>query len=272
MQLLDVPTMMSNGYWQRLLTASPRLVGYLPYALCATNLWVTQRGGSFRLPAYDAVHYVNATGVEFVLVTACEWSIPFRPAARDDERDGYERVRASFAALHDLVEQSFREHPFTDPRAAPVNLAVEMRTMAPSRALLSPQWLPEDQRADTRFAVPELVTSARHPAWPQFLGRAHETLVGDVARFGEHVRCHLAKEWRDLPHPRHPEGGMPAFLRDHARADGTWQRFLAVREALDPDGVFLNDFLREWFEVPASGGRARREERAQPGPAAADAA
>lgn len=270
MQLLDIPTMMSNGYWQRLLTGSPRLVGYLPYALCATNLWVARRGGSYRMPAYDAVHYVNATGVEFVLVTACEWSIPFRPAARDDEPDGYERVRASFAALHDLVERAFREHHFTDPRAAPVNLAIEMRTMAPSRALLSPQWLPEERQAETRFAVPELVTSARHPAWPEFLRRAHEAMVGDLPRFGPDVRCHLAKEWRDLPHPRHA-AGMAAFMREHARASGVWQRFLAVRAAADPDGVFLNDFLRDWFEIPERAAAAQhRGEQREPAPAAAE--
>jgi FAD/FMN-containing dehydrogenase len=250
MQLLDIPTMALNGYLQRALTASPRLVGYLPVALCATNVWVAARGGSFRLPAYDAVHYVNATGVEFVLVTACEWSIPFRPAAADHEPDGYERVRASFATLHDLAVQAFREHPFPDPRGAPINTAIEMRTMAPSRALLSPQWVPEDQQRETRFAVPEIVTSARHPAWPAFVRRAHEAIVGDAARYGDNVRCHLAKEWRDLPHPQHPDGGMAAFMRARARASGTWQKFLAVRASVDPDGVFLNDFLRAWFEIP----------------------
>ena len=248
MQLLDIPTMALDGYLVRALSASPRLVGRLPIAFCATNLWVAVRGGSFRVPAYDAVHYVNATGVEFVPATACEWSIPFRPAARDDEPDGYERVRAAFAELHALVEAAFHGHEPTDPRAAPVNLAIEMRTMAPSRALLSPQWLPEAEQEAIRFAVPELVTSAHQPAWPEFLRRAHTAMVGDPARFGDDVRCHLAKEWRDLPHPRHAEG-MAGFQRAWSQAAGTWQRFLAVRAAVDPDGVFLNDFLRGWFDV-----------------------
>jgi FAD/FMN-containing dehydrogenase len=272
MQLLDIPTMALNGWFQRAITASP-FVGFLPWVLCATNLWVGARGGSFRMPAYDAIHYVNATGVEFVLVTACEWSIPFRPAAADDEPDGYERVRASFAALHDLVDRAFRDHAFTDPRSGPVNVAIEMRTMAPSRALLSPQWLPEAERAHTRFAVPELVTSAHQPAWPEFLRRAHLAMVGDPARFGDDVRCHLAKEWRDLPHPRHPEDGMAGFQRAHAKAAGTWQRFQKVREALDPDGVFLNDFLRSWFEVPPHEARGERrgvDDRATAAPAGAE--
>lgn len=270
MSVLDVPTMMLNGYAQRLFTASPRLVGYLPYLLSATNLWVAARGGEFTMPTFDAVHYVNATGVEFVLATACEWSIPFRPAAGDQEPDGYERVRASFAALHDLIVEAFEAHDHADPRAAPVNVAVEMRTMSPSRALLSPQHLPESQQAGTRFAVPELVTSAHHPAWPEFLRRAHAAMVDDPARFGDDVRCHLAKEWRDLPHPRHPDGGMPAFLRERARSTRAWQRFLAMRASLDPDGVFLNDFLREWFEVPRASA-TRRPARPAPAEAVAPA-
>jgi FAD/FMN-containing dehydrogenase len=122
--------------------------------------------------------------------------------------------------------------------------------MAPGRALLDPQRLPDGADAATRFAVPELVTSVGHPAWPEFVRRAHRALAGDPERFGD-VLQHLAKEWRDLPHPRHP-GGTAAYVRDRYKAAGTWQRFLAVRERVDPDGVFLNDFLREWFEVPGA--------------------
>jgi hypothetical protein len=58
---------------------------------------------------------------------------------------------------------------------------------------------------------------------------------------------------------------MPAFLRAYGQAAGTWQRFLAVRAAVDPDGVFLNDFLREWFEIPrADAAQAEKPARREP--------
>jgi FAD/FMN-containing dehydrogenase len=247
MQLLDVPTMFMNGHFQRVLTASPRLVGYLPLALCATNVWVSLRSGAYRMPSYDANHYVNATGVEFVLVTACEWSIPFQPGADAQAADGIERVRKSFAVLHDHVEAAFNEHGLPDPRGAPVNIAVEMRTIAPSQAWISPQYLPEESPT-TRFAVPEIVTTAHHPAWPDFLRKVHHAIVGDTASFGRDVRNHLAKEWRDLPHAQ-DAAGTAHFLRERCRSTHAWERFLAVRQDVDPDGIFLNDFLREWFEL-----------------------
>lgn len=246
--LMDVPGMVLNGYALRAMTASKRAVGHLPLPLSQTDAWVGARSGSWRVPSYDANHYVNATGVEFTLASACEWSIPFRHEAAVGASDGYERVRASFAALHDLVAEAFAGHPASDPRSSPANLGIELRTMAASGALLSPQYLPEGERDATRFVVPDLVTTAGQPAWPAFLERAHRALTGDTARFGDDVRNHLAKEWRSLPHPRHPEG-TPAFLRERYREQGTWQRFLAVRQEVDPEGVFLNDFLREWFEL-----------------------
>lgn len=248
LKLLDVPTMYLSGAVMRALRASPRLMGLLPFALCATNVWVSLRGGDHRLPNFEAIHYINSTAVEQILCTAAEWSIPFCPAAPSDAPDGYERVRRSFATLHALVAEDFHAHPVTDPRAAPVNLAIEMRTMAPSSALLSPQHLSEALHHAVRFAVPEVVTSAGQPAWPAFLRRACAALVEDTQRFGTEVRMHLAKEWRELPHRDHP-GGMAAYLRAQYQAQGTWQRFLAVRSALDPDGLFLNEALREWFQV-----------------------
>ncbi|MFO0603252.1 MAG: FAD-binding protein [Polyangiales bacterium] len=254
LSLIDVPSMFLNGHLMRALTAIPALTGYIPVTQAGTEVWVEARSGAWRMPTYDANHYLNAVGVGFVRATACEWSIPFRPGAPDGARDGYERVRASFAALHDLVVDAFHAHPLSDPRSGPVTMCVELRTMAPGRALLDPQRLPDGADPATRFAVPELVTSVGHPAWPAFVREAHRALTGDPARFGD-VLQHLAKEWRDLPHPRHP-GGTAAWIRDRYKAAGTWQRFLAVRERVDPDGVFLNDFLRAWFEVPA--GRAAR--------------
>lgn len=65
--------------------------------------------------------------------------------------------------------------------------------------------------------------------------------------FGDEVLCHLAKPCHAFAHPKYPVGGTAAYLRARYEAAGTWQRFLAVREAVDPDGVFLNDYLRGWF-------------------------
>jgi FAD/FMN-containing dehydrogenase len=264
--LIDLPAMFVNGHIMRALTAIPALTGYIPVTQAGGQLWVEARSGAWRMPTYDANHYLNAIGVEFVLASACEWSIPFHPAAPDDAPDGYERVRAAFAALHDLVVEAFHAHPLSDPRSAPVNMCVELRTMAPSRALLDPQYLPAGAHATTRFAVPELVTSVGHPAWPDFVRKAHYALTSDARRFGD-VLQHLAKEWRNLPHPRHPEG-TAAYLRERYKAAGTWQRFLAVRARVDPDGIFLNDFLREWFEV--SGRVSARQGRVDAPPGAHD--
>lgn len=68
--------------------------------------------------------------------------------------------------------------------------------------------------------------------------------------FGDQVRCHHAKPFFGMPHPDFPNGGMVAYLRKQYQDAGTWERFLAMRRELDPDGMFLNDHLRLWFGLP----------------------
>src|SRR5690606_18954909 len=215
-----------------------------------TNLWVNARSGQFQMPQYDANHFVNATGVEFTTAIASEWSVPFRRDAPLDAADGYERVRQSFALLHDLVVEAFERHPILDPRAAPIVIAIEMRTLAASSALLSPGYQPEPLRSQIHYAAPELVTTAGHPGWEQFARRANIVMTSSPSVLGDQVRCHQAKPCQAWPHPDHPSDGMRGYLREQYRAAGSWDRFLAVREAIDPDGVFLNDYLRAWFELP----------------------
>lgn len=70
------------------------------------------------------------------------------------------------------------------------------------------------------------------------------------AALGDQVRCHQAKPFHGWPHPDYPVDGMRGYLRDQYRAAGTWERFLAVRRDIDPEGVFLNPYLRAWFELP----------------------
>lgn len=106
------------------------------------------------------------------------------------------------------------------------------------------------------IAAPEIVTTAGHPAWEAFARAAHLAMTARPGVFGREVRCHLAKPSHDYPHPDHPEGGTAAYLREQYRAAGTWGRFLAVREALDPRGIFLNPHLRGWFyPQPRAGAR-----------------
>lgn len=251
LEVADMASMIGAGTAMRALSRFPQLAFLNAWAASFTNVWVAGRRGAYRMPQYDANHFVNATAVEFMTAMASEWSVPFRRDAPLDAADGYERVRQSFALLHDLVVEAFETHPIRDPRATPVAIAIEMRTLAASSALLSPGYQPEALRGQIHYAAPELVTTAGHPAWEEFARRANLVMTTSTEQLGTQVRCHQAKPCHDWPHPDHPEG-MRAYLREQYRAAGTWDRFLKVREALDPDGVFLNDYLRAWFELPCA--------------------
>lgn len=246
-QVADLPTMIGAGYFTRFVVRFDKLVWLIPLSTALTKMWVRLRSGARRVPQYDANHLVNAAGIEWVLCQSIEWSIPFRPGAALHEPDGYERLRRSFATLRTMVQEAHAAHPWWDPRAIPVTVAIEMRTLAPSTALLSPSYLPPEQHQGIRYAAPEIVSTAGHPAWFPFAHRANERLTTDTESFGDQVRPHLAKQARTFPHPDHPAEGMTAYMREQYRAAGTWDRFLAVRQQVDPDGVFLNEFLRAWF-------------------------
>ena len=53
---------------------------------------------------------------------------------------------------------------------------------------------------------------------------------------------------------------MTDYMREQYIAAGTWERFLTVHEAVDPDGVFMNDFLRAWFYGERSRAKSKRSE------------
>lgn len=249
--VLDLPAMIGAGYFSRFVVRFPALVCLLPLTTAFTKGWVRARSLQRRMPQYDANHLVNAAGVEWMLCQSIEWSLPFRPGAELDAPDGYERLRKSFATLKSMVDEAWQQYPFTDPRSIPVTVAIEMRTLKPSTALLSPGYQPPEQHRHIRYAAPEIVSTARHPAWQEFAHRANVRMTTDVAAFGTEVRPHLAKECRTYPHPAYPATGMTGYMRDQYIAAGTWDRFLKVRAAVDPDGVFLNPFLREWFDGQA---------------------
>lgn len=247
LQLLDMGSMVWSGVIIRFARRFPQYAYLLAWVSCFTNLWVSARSGAFRMPQYDANHFVNAGGVEYVLALAGEWSVPFKRHVELARPDGYERVRRAFDDLHGLVVDAFTRYPLTDPRATPVILAIEMRTLAASTALLSPGYTPDGPAGDTCIAAPEVVTTAAHPAWPALLEQANLAMTANPAVFGDAVRGHHGKPFHGVSHPDFPDGGMLAYQRAQFRAAGTWDRFLAVREALDPDGVFLNPHLRAWF-------------------------
>jgi hypothetical protein len=250
LEIFDMFAMISAGKAMSAVSHFPRLAFMQAWFPCFSKMWVNARSGEYRMPQYDANHFVNATAVEFTLAIASEWSVPFRRDAPLEAADGYERVRQSFALLHDLVVEAFESHPIHDARATPVVIAVEMRTLTSSSALLSPGYQPEDLRGQIHYAAPELVTTAGHPAWEEFARRANIVMTNSPELLGTQVRCHQAKPCHGWPHPDYPEGGMRAYLREQYRAAGSWERFLAVRAEIDPDGVFLNDYLRTWFELP----------------------
>jgi len=247
--ILDLASMMFLGTTLNVVRHHPRRFDVLASIMCGTPTWVASRSGRWRMPQYDANHFINAGGVEFVLATAAEWSVPFRRHASLGDPEGYERVRRSYAVLHDLIVDAFHRYPLGDPRSIPITLALEMRTLAASSALLSPGYHANVADGDVAIAAPELVTTAHHPAWPEFARLAHRAMTAQPAIFGDEVRSHLAKVAHECPHPDRPDEGMRGFLRESYRAAGTWDRFLAVRERLDPAGVFLNPYLRAWFRV-----------------------
>ncbi len=250
LQVIDFASMLTGGLVFRTARRFPRASVILTYFSCFTNLWVRARSGRFVMPQYDANHFVNAAGVEYMPAMASEWSVPFRPSAPLDDREGWERVRQSFAQLHDLVVDAFDRYSPLDPRSNPIASAVEMRTLAASPALMSPAYQSAEGRDEIRYAAPELVTSAGHPAWEAFAQRANEVMTTSHKALGRQVRCHQAKPCQEWPHPDFPEGGMRSYLRQQYRDADTWSRFLAVRDDVDPDGVFLNDYLRAFFEIP----------------------
>lgn len=262
LQVLDMASMAGCGRLMDAVEGRPWAPRVLAWVTCFTNLWVSSRSGRTRLPQYDANHFVNAGGVEFVRAMAAEWSLPFRRDLPLAHPGGYERVRRAFAELHDLVVDAFHRYPFGDPRATPITLAVEMRTLATSTALMSPGYSASRDPMEA-IVAPELVTTAGHPAWAAFAERANLAMTTQPAVFGDRVRCHQAKPCHGLAHPDFPRTGMQSYLRAQYRAAGTWERFLAVRDAVDPDGVFLNPYLRAWFFPEAA-----RDERAPTEPPA----
>lgn len=249
LKLVDLPNMWLTGYLYDL----ARKFGWLKIPIfinCFTNIWVKIRSGAFTMPQYDANHFVNAAGVERVRCIATEWSVPFLHNAPNQSAEGWERARQSFAILHDLVVEAFHNYPAGDPRRTPVLHAVEMRTLASSGALLSPGYQPEARREHTRYAAPEIVTTAGNPAWTDFAHRANIAMTTSPDLLGHEVRCHHGKPCHAFPHPGFPEGKTAAYLRAQYQAAGTWERFLAVRTNVDPDGIFLNTYLRGWFCAP----------------------
>jgi FAD/FMN-containing dehydrogenase len=247
LNILDFFAMLGNGLFLRQLRSKPRWSIVMVWLLCFTPAWVWLRSGSYRMPQYDANHFVNAGGVEFVLAIASEWSLPFRRDADLSCPDSYERVRAAYAVLHDLVVEAFETHDLTDPRASPILLSVEMRTLAASTALMSPGYQPDDQRERVCIVAPEIVTTVDHPAWREFAHAANLAMTKQPEVFGAEVRCHQGKPCHAFPHPDYRDGGMRSYLREQYRAAGSWDRFLAVRQDVDPDGIFLNEYLRAWF-------------------------
>jgi hypothetical protein len=259
LNILDMYAMMIHGLLLRQFRNKPRWSIVMVWLLCFTPAWVWIRSGSWRMPQYDANHFVNAGGVEFVLAIASEWSVPFRRDEDVSRADGYERVRAAFAVLHDLVVQAFESHAITDPRASPILLSVEMRTLAASTALMSPGYQPDERRSEICYAAPEIVTTVGHPAWRDFAHAANLALTNQPEVFGTQVRCHQGKPCHAFPHPDYPEGGMRSYLREQYRAAGSWDRFLVVRHDVDPDGIFLNEYLRDWFAVDLATSRPEHE-------------
>jgi len=97
------------------------------------------------------------------------------------------------------------------------------------------------------WALPELVSHSGNQGWnPFFTQMTHHMLRKFQVEHQSLVRFHMAKEFSALP-------GMLAHVRDSFRhrasykSSNPWDRWLAVREAIDPQRTFLNPYLTQLF-------------------------
>jgi hypothetical protein len=194
----------------------------LPAWIRFSTRWL--RFGEAVVPLPDAVHYRQ--WIESMRVGCVEAAVPMAP--------GFEGARLAFAQLRARTEAWAARGQY------PMNLAVNVRFIGESRALLSPAF------GEPLTMWIEALCQGRSEGWEAFSG---ELLADWLSLPG--ALPHWAKELAQLP------GGLPR-LRD--LAGPRLGRFVAARQraGVDPEGMFLNPLLRTLLKPARACGAADR--------------
>jgi FAD/FMN-containing dehydrogenase len=146
--------------------------------------------------------------------------------------DDYRMAIHAWSSAVDLIDQMASEGKY------PVNLEMNARIFGPCTTLLGS--LPGDRGAET-FNIQ--VTSFRNKDWEEFALRMMERWMAIPG-----ARPHWAKQFQNLP---------DIVPRLRALYGENLARFLQLREreGIDPDAVFVNDFLHDLFFAPEPSGQ-----------------
>lgn len=153
-----------------------------------------------------------------------------------------ERIGESYRIFPTVREQRFNEMEYAVPAAAGPACFAELRRVI-RRDFPDLDW-PIEYR-----------TLAADDVWlsPAF-GRDSVTLSVHEAAALPYDRLFDACEQIFLAHDGRPHWGKlhSRRARELAPTSPEWTRFTAARASADPDGVFLNDYLRALFDIPRS--------------------
>ena len=162
------------------------------------------------------------------------------PSALPDRKR--ERIDASYRIFPSVRERRFNEMEYAVPAAAGHACFDEVRRVIRSHA------------PDLDWPV-EYRTLAADDVW---LSPAHDraSVTISVHQGAEHSYDALFAECEAVfrAHDGRPHWGKVHSLEHAALASlyPRWRDFLAMRRAVDPDGVFVNDYLRRLLDVEAS--------------------
>jgi len=246
----------SKGFYElitRLLKLSPnRFSSFaLPFILAQmpARLEYTVTDKIFRaisLPHWRANHSVNAVGaVENIRVLDCEWCLPMK----FNDPKGLMNTLQVFSHFRDSIQASAAKGEF------PVTVVAEIRFFRGSKALLAPEYDskcefpekdPQDPRSDPEgsfggWSAPECVTGVCNPWWVEFYHKMNTDIYGMFEGKDVTVRNHLAKQFGEIKN-------QFAVLRNEFNRDNhSFDIFKNITEQLDPHGVFLPPFMRQFI-------------------------
>jgi L-gulono-1,4-lactone dehydrogenase len=206
-----VTTQMAAMLWG-LVVRRPRLTAPVNNVLYR---YFTPRHRKVVRDAVDATHYRNF--IELLRNYIMSFAITIDP--------DFANVRAAWQVVVDKVRERAADGEY------PLNLVLEMRVIRNSTVLLSPAFGPPDQH----HCYFELISFHGTPDCHRFFD---EVAHAWMAMPELNARPHWAKYFYEVP-------GIISYV--HRVWGGNVARFAALREAVDPDGMFLNPALERIF-------------------------
>ena len=161
----------------------------------------------------DAMHYQTF----FPKVAAMAMMIPIDP--------DFNNVKTAWNQAIQAVEQAAAQNQY------PLNINVEARFVSNSNCLLSPM------NGSEHFCILELISYITTPTFNDFYARVGQEWM-KLGWNGATARPHWPKQFDAIP-------DVNQAIRQ-AYGDKL-QKFLEIRDALDPDRLFVNPFLEEVF-------------------------